>query len=250
MRDDEAILMPSGAPWPALRPPSTPAAGGSERRYGPSANEHEYSVLHQQLGALAHDIAAARGRLREASDLHLRAGRETASPRPRGDAVVLPDGGRILIRRVEPGDAPMIRAAFEHLADVSRYRRFLSPIEHLSREQLDYLTHVDHDRHEALGALDASTGEGLGIARYVRDPRDATQAEVAVTVADAWQGRGVGAALAERLAARARAAGVERFTARLLIGNHAARRLLERVAEPIGEREDGGTVRVTARLRR
>jgi RimJ/RimL family protein N-acetyltransferase len=250
MRDDEAILMPAGAPRPALCPPSTPAAGGPDRRYGPDPNEREYSLLRQQLGALEHDIAAARGRLREASDLHLRPGREIAPPRPRGEAVVLPDGARILIRPVEPGDAPVIRAAFEHLADVSRYRRFLSPIEHLSLEQLDYLTHVDHDRHEALGALDPSTGEGLGIARYVRDARDATQAEVAVTVADAWQGRGVGAALAERLADRARAADVERFTARLLIGNHAARRLLERVAEPIGEREDGGTVRVTARLRR
>src|SRR4051812_32118899 len=139
MRDDEAILMPSGAPWPALRPPSTPAAGGSERRYGPSANEHEYSVLHQQLRALPHDIAAARGGVREASAPPLRAGRETGRPRPRGDAVVLPKGGPILIRPVEPGDAPMIRAAFEHLPDVPRYRRFLSPIEHLSRGQVDYL---------------------------------------------------------------------------------------------------------------
>ena len=72
--------------------------------------------------------------------------------------------------------------------------------------------------------MDAA-GEILGVARFVRGPEDLKQAEVAVVVIDPWQHRGIGGALTERLAARARGAGVERFTARMLIGNHAGGRL-------------------------
>jgi hypothetical protein len=33
-----------------------------------------------------------------------------------------------------------------------------------------YLTEIDHHDHEAIAALDANTGEGIGVARYVRNP--------------------------------------------------------------------------------
>jgi len=240
-REEEAALMPGTAPRPRLRPPA-----GS--RYGDSRDEREYAELRDQLAALEHDIAEARAKARHASALRP-ASRDAGAPPPRGGAVALPGGDRILVRPVEPGDAGLIRAGFDRLAQVSRYRRFLTPIGHLSPHQLDYLARVDHDHHDALGAVDPATGDGVGVARYVRDPADPAQAEVAVVVADAWQGRGVGSALAEQLAKRAGAAGVERVTARLLIGNVAARRLLERVAEPIDERRDDATVRITARLR-
>jgi RimJ/RimL family protein N-acetyltransferase len=151
---------------------------------------------------------------------------------------------------VEPGDAAELKAGFEHLGAVSRYRRFLAPLDHLSDEQVAYLTHVDHTNHEAIAALDETTGEGLGVARYVRDGDDPQQADVAIVVADAWQGRGVGTALAERLAVRAAAAGVERITARMLLGNEAARRCLAHIAETLTEERRPGTVQVTARLHR
>ena len=166
----------------------------------------------------------------------------------RGETITLACGSRILIRPIEPADAELIKTGFKHLSAVSRYRRFLTPIDHLSKSQIDYLTNVDHQHHEAFVALDSS-GEGIGIARYVRDPEDDKQAEAAVVVIDAWQGRGVGRALAELLAVRAREAGVERLTARMLVGNHAGWRLLERVAEDITQTQDGGTIEVTARLR-
>jgi len=59
-----------------------------------------------------------------------------------------------------------------------------------------------------------------------------------------------GSALAERLAARARAAGIERCTALLVLGNERGRRLLAHVADEVAERRDGGTVAVTAQARR
>jgi GNAT superfamily N-acetyltransferase len=151
--------------------------------------------------------------------------------------------------RSPPNDAEQLKVGFERLGAVSRYRRFLTPIDHLSPRQLEYLPHLDHASHEAVAALDTVTGDGVAIARYLRDPHDAGLAEVAVTVADAWQGRGVGTALLERLVVRARAAGIERITARMIVGNDAARRLIARAAEITREERGAGTVQVTARLR-
>ena len=97
-------------------------------------------------------------------------------------------------------------------------------------------------------ALDAVTGDGIGMARFLRDPDDPRLAEVATVVIDAWQGRGVGKALVDRLAARLRSVGVDRITARMLVGNQAARRLLARRADVLSERRSSGTVVLEARL--
>jgi GNAT superfamily N-acetyltransferase len=80
-------------------------------------------------------------------------------------------------------------------------------------------------------------------------PTAPSQAEVTYVVADAWQRRGVGSALIDRLAARAREAGVERFIVATLAVDAPARRLLTRVADPIGERDENGVIETTARLR-
>ena len=108
---------------------------------------------------------------------------------------------------------------------------------------------VDHQRHEALAALYPPDHEGIGVARYVCNPTDPTEAEVTCVITDAWQERGVGSALLDCLAARARTAGVQRFIATMIAGDTRARRLLVRVAEPIGECDHDGLVRITARLR-
>ena len=59
---------------------------------------------------------------------------------------------------------------------------------------------------------------GIGVARYVRDNHDPSLAEVAVVMADEWQGRRVGTALLGRLGDRAYSAGVERLVGRLIVG--------------------------------
>jgi GNAT superfamily N-acetyltransferase len=60
---------------------------------------------------------------------------------------------------------------------------------------------------------------GIGVARYVRLADDAQIAEAAVTVADEYQGRGLGTLLVGVLAATARMAGIERFRAYVLEAN-------------------------------
>ena len=67
----------------------------------------------------------------------------------------------------------------------------------------------------------------MGIARYVRDPGDPEAAEIAVTIADDWQGRGLGTELLTQLSDRARQAGISRFTATTAYGNAAMARLLQ-----------------------
>src|SRR5277367_3682953 len=90
-----------------------------------------------------------------------------------------------------------------------------------------YLTDVDHHDHEALGALDQADGRGVGIARYIRDAEDPQAAEIAVTIVDDWQGRGLGTELLARLSDRARSEGIRRFTALVSADNTAMARLLQ-----------------------
>src|SRR5262249_24169701 len=83
----------------------------------------------------------------------------------------------------------------------------------LSGAELRYLTGVDHHDHEALVAVNPAEGRGVGIARYIRHAGDPHAAEIAVTIVDDWQGRGLGTELVTRLCGRARHAGICRFTA-------------------------------------
>jgi len=139
-------------------------------------------------------------------------------------AIDLADGGRIEIRPIGPGDREALARGLERLGPESRYMRFFGPLDRLSEDQLTYLTDVDHHDHEALVALDRDSGQGVGVARFVRVGEDV--AEPAVAVADDWQHRGVGSRLLEELAHRARQEGVREFLAAALADNAAAIALL------------------------
>jgi RimJ/RimL family protein N-acetyltransferase/nucleotide-binding universal stress UspA family protein len=143
--------------------------------------------------------------------------------------VTLADGSRLAIRPIEPGDRGLVAAGFERLSPESRYRRFFSPMRELTGRQLDYLTRVDHHDHEALVAIDAESGEGVAVARFVRVGEGV--AEPAIAVVDDWQGRGVAAALLDRLVERAREEGIGRFVALVMADNPRAIRALERLGE-------------------
>ena len=112
--------------------------------------------------------------------------------------------------------------------------RFLSPQPRLSSRQLDYLTDIDHVRHEALIAIDPETGESFGTARYVRSDERPDTAEFAVGVGDRWMRIGLGTALLSALVLRARDAGIVRLTGLIHADNQAVRRLVRKVAGPGG----------------
>ena len=154
----------------------------------------------------------------------------------------------IVLRPVRPDDKWLLAEGFARLSAESRYRRFLAPIPELSEEQLRYFTEVDHHDHEALAALDPVTGRGVGIARFVRLVDRSQVAEAAVTVADDWQGRGLGTLLLEALAQRAREEGVSTFTALLLATNREMLEVLEHIARVRVVDRQTGTVEVEVDL--
>jgi RimJ/RimL family protein N-acetyltransferase len=140
--------------------------------------------------------------------------------------VVLRDGSKVLIRPVLRADAPLLADGFTRLSARSRQMRFLTAKKELTQAELHYFTEVNHHDHEALGALDPADGRGVGVARYVRDAEDPQAAEIAVTIVDDWQGRGLGTELLTQLTIRARCEGIRRFTALVSADNAAIAALL------------------------
>ena len=135
----------------------------------------------------------------------------------------------MLVRSVALGDRALLSALLDRLSDTTRYRRFLAHRSAFTDVELDYLTDVDHHDHEALIAIDGRCGVAIGVARFIRiAPRTA---ELAVTVVDDWQGRGVGSLLLRRLAKRARRVGIDHFVAVTVAGNEPALRLLARLPQ-------------------
>jgi RimJ/RimL family protein N-acetyltransferase len=156
-----------------------------------------------------------------------------------GEIVELRDGTRALIRPIEPSDRTRLNEGFESASTRSIFMRFLGPQPRLSQSQLDYLTAVDHVRHEALIAVDPETGLSFGTARYVRSEEDPDSAEFAVGVGDRWMRIGLGTALLTALAERAREAGIVRFTGLIHADNAAIRALIAKVAGPYETRLAG-----------
>ena len=137
--------------------------------------------------------------------------------------VELRDGTAVLLRQIRPDDRERLAAGFAQLSPASRYLRFHSAIDALSSEQLDYLTEVDHEDHEAVVAVDLDRPglPGVGVARYVREPYEREVAEAAITVADDYHGQGAGTLLLGALTDRARANDIRVFRNYVLDGNHA-----------------------------
>jgi GNAT superfamily N-acetyltransferase len=152
----------------------------------------------------------------------------------------------LAVREIRPDDKPLIAAGVSRLSPRSAYRRFLSAKPSLSAAELRYLTEVDGFHHYALVAV---SGEAIvAVARYVRLREDPSAADVAVTVCDELQGRGLGKALGLLLADAARERGVERFTADILAENVPARRLMRALTERLDASREGAVDHMVADL--
>jgi GNAT superfamily N-acetyltransferase len=132
--------------------------------------------------------------------------------------------GGIDVRPLRNGETEVVQSVFDRLGPRSRLLRFGGAKNVLSVVELAQLARVDGDHHVLVAS---HRGEPVGIARLVRD---GSTAELAVEVVDEWQSRGVGTILIDRLAADARAAGIERLEASVDPENTASRRLLRGVA--------------------
>lgn len=180
---------------------------------------------------------------------------------------LLADGTPIVVLPVGPGvpDHQLLREEllvhFAELSAESRHRRFLSAVPELSSAMLHRLVDtVDNLDHVVLTAqvpdLSASltpmhgplVGLPVGLARFVRDPNRPTTADVAVTVVDEWQRRGVGGLLVWSLAQAALRRGIDTFVADVLATNAAPLALLRHAGAVTRGPADQGAVHVVALL--
>ena len=162
------------------------------------------------------------------------------------ERVRLEDGTPVRLRLVHRGDRDKLAAGFARLSARSRYLRFFSDHRTLSERDLTFLTEVDQVDHFCIGAalLDDSghEGEGIGVARFVRDPGRPGLAEAAITVVDAWQRKGLGKILLLRLVEAARERGVKKFRTTLLASNEPVRKLLRGLDPDIDIKGQGEAV--------
>jgi RimJ/RimL family protein N-acetyltransferase len=132
----------------------------------------------------------------------------------------LPAASDIVIRELTPSDRAAIAFSLAHLGERSRYQRWLGAGPREAREAMR-LSATDHWHHDALIAFSPMPRTPVGLVEYVRLERFDV-AELAISVNDGWQRRGVGRALVCALRTRAVAAGIRRFTLTVARGNGGA----------------------------
>ena len=154
--------------------------------------------------------------------------------------VILRDGTTLRLQAPGRADAEELLAFFSRLSERSRYLRFHG-FPALTPELVANVLEPDWDERGALvGWLD---GRVVALANYVR-LRDRRAAEVAFTVEDAYQGRGIGTRLLERLAASAAANGIEEFVAEVLPDNRGMLSVFRDAGFDIARELAGGEVEV------
>lgn len=162
--------------------------------------------------------------------------------------VVLRDGVPAHLRPIGPPDAEALQEFHTGQSERSVYLRFFAPMARLSEADLVRFTHVDHRDRVALVVVVPRDGREQIIAVGRFDRVSPTTAEVAFTVADAHQGRGLGSVLLEHLAAIARELGLEEFTAEVLPQNGAMLAVFREAGYEVTQELDDGLVTVRVDL--
>ena len=121
-----------------------------------------------------------------------------------GRQMTLSDHRVVGVRPLEPRDREGLADAISRLSPQSRYLRFANAKPHMSSRELDFLVDVGRREHRALLAVDPATGWGVAVVRYVQLQAEPSVAEIAATVSDDWQGRGLGTAMVVQLIEQAR----------------------------------------------
>src|SRR5262245_10424795 len=147
---------------------------------------------------------------------------QASSPYPTGLIASWPLGlsHSVTVRPIRPEDIDLETAFAHGLSSETRYNRFLGAGVRLTPALLEKFTRIDFSRDMALIA--STTIEGaetaIGVARYAR-LADGVTCEFAVTIADAWQGRGIGRRLLAMLVDSARGHGLQRLIGEVLATN-------------------------------
>ncbi len=135
---------------------------------------------------------------------------------------LLRDGRSVLIRPVRAADEQAMLEFSRRLSRRTLAQRLLGPVPRFRRELLRQFVDVDYADHFALVAF--LDDQMIGVGRLIR-LADTDHAELTFTIADEFQGLGLGTLLLERLAAAAPGIGVYVFEADVLTSNVAMLRV-------------------------
>ena len=129
-------------------------------------------------------------------------------------------GQPVTLRPLRIEDHDIEHAFVSGLSPETRHNRLLGGMVRITREYIERLTTVDFSRDMALAAALMLDGNEIliGVARYVLDA-DGRGCEFALVIADAWQGRGIGRRMLEKLVAVARGRGLARIHGDVLSTN-------------------------------
>ena len=230
--------------------------GGGERQVatvGPGAIVGELSVLRgAQRSATVTATLPLRGYAGDAdafaalldvpgvAERIARTARQRLAANTRPVVVTLRDGARLHIRPILPTDRGKLADTQPGFSRESHYKRFFSAPP-LSDKVVQYLVDVDYGDHFAWVALAADdAGEpGVASARYIRERAAHDTAEVAFSVIDDYQGRGLGTLLLGALGVAAAENGIRHFRARVLAENEPMRAILRRAGGRLDFAEPG-----------
>jgi len=163
----------------------------------------------------------------------------------------LASGESLRVRPVRHDDSELEEAFVRALSLESRYQRMLSGGTKVTPEWIDSMTHIDYRRHMAFAVITVNNGieRFVGVGRYVIDALNSS-AEVALVLADAWQGQGLGRRLLATLLEHAQTAGVREAVGVVLATNKAMLRLARSMHFAVtAEPGDATVVRIRRDLR-
>ena len=167
------------------------------------------------------------------------------APREFTTTVTLSDGDEVTLRPIRPDDEPLIKEMFYSFSRQTMYLRFHGSIRAMPHQRLQVFCNVDFDTEVALvcerGPSDHR--EIIGVGRYFADPSQ-LEAEMAFAVRDDCQRKGLGTILFTRLVEIARARGITRFSADVLIENSGMLKIFHRSGMNIETTTDAGAVHV------
>jgi len=159
-------------------------------------------------------------------------------------------GQSVTLRTLRREDVDIEAAFLSGLSPESRHNRLLGGMIKITREYVERLTTIDYARDMAIAAVLMLDGREvlIGVARYVLEP-GGRACEFALVIADAWQGRGIGRRMMEKLNGVARDRGLASIYGDVLSTNHPMLEFCRRLGFTLGRNPDDPTVtRATLKL--